>query len=128
MKKLILLLSITFFCFYSCQNGEKKLNGKYTVIGCENKPEYSPEDIISLEAINFGEIPFEFSENKVKLSPEMSKHFLGYTEFEYQINDKQLTLTNLNEKIKINLVGHHGPLILNYDGKYLNELSLIPIH
>jgi len=115
MKKLILLLSITFFCFYSCQNGEKKLNGKYTVIGCENKPEYSPEDIISLEAINFGEIPFEFSENKV-------------TEFEYQINDKQLTLTNLNEKIKINLVGHHGPLILNYDGKYLNELSLIPIH
>ncbi|MDD7885387.1 hypothetical protein [Flavivirga sp. 57AJ16] len=124
IKKLTLLLTMTLLLCFSCQNGKITLEGEYEIIGCKNQPEYTPESIIFLGATDFGEVPFEFTGNTLKLSSEMRKHF-GNTEFEYKLTDRKLILFNQNKKIEMTYVGSANVLRLFIDGKYLKRMDLV---
>jgi hypothetical protein len=125
IKKLTILLTFTLFFSYSCSNNKAtSLTGEYVIGSVEMKPEYNLEKLSSLGVLDFGDTPFEFFDDKVKLSPELGERFFGNTEFKYELTNDKLILFDQNKKIEMNYIDD-GVFRLNIDNKYLNRIDLI---
>lgn len=135
IKKITLLFTFILLLSYSCKNKEQTtsikkndttLSGKYRIASVKMDPRYNIEKLDSLGMLNFGETPFEFSNNKLKISPELGKHFSGITEFTYQLTNDKLILFSSRKKFELDYKDD-GIFRLEIKDKFFKRLDLVKI-
>jgi hypothetical protein len=126
-KKLSLTLILILTLCYSCKEEKTiSLNGQYLIGSFHMQPGYEYNNLESLGMVDFGNVPFEFTDNTVKLSQEVGKQFFGGLDFKYELTKDSLTFYGKNKKIEMSYI-YDGVFRLSIDNKYIDRIDFIPI-
>lgn len=126
-KKLSLVLVLILAICSSCKEEKTiSLNGQYSIGSFHMRLGYDLDSLESLGIVDFGNVPLEFSGDRVKLSKELGAQFFGGTDFKYKLTKDSLTFYGKNKKIKMSYM-NDGAFRFNVDNKYIDRLDLMPL-